>query len=309
MLCRETECGSDFTARLEMDRLPPIHPPTPQPGCGVKQPRSTLRTHPGGQGSAVTMRTSLSSDLGMRRALQLPPLSRGPVLTLPPEVRAPLPLPPTLPLRTKTTADFHGYTTQRLTTPPTGYTTQRLTTPPTGYTTQRLTTPPTGYTTQSLTTPTGYTTQSLTTPPTGYTTQSLTTPTGYTTQSLTTPTGYTTQSLTTPTGYTTQSLTTPTGYTTQSLTTPPTGEDVRLSLSSGDWRPVKAFFLTTFSSFLEVNAAFKREANGAFDTIDDSGVNTEFVYAVYDALLNTPPDVQKSVLKGIINSLLREWKG
>ncbi|XP_060794939.1 probable E3 ubiquitin-protein ligase HECTD2 isoform X2 [Neoarius graeffei] len=67
--------------------------------------------------------------------------------------------------------------------------------------------------------------------------------------------------------------------------------------------------MTTFESFLELNAAFKREANAPFNTIEDSGINTKFVNAVYDALLHTPPDTQKSVLKGIINSLLREWKG
>lgn len=30
---------------------------------------------------------------------------------------------------------------------------------------------------------------------------------------------------------------------------------------------------------------FQREANGSFNTIDDSGVNAKFVNAVYDALL------------------------
>uniref|UniRef100_A0A3Q0RS83 HECT-type E3 ubiquitin transferase n=1 Tax=Amphilophus citrinellus TaxID=61819 RepID=A0A3Q0RS83_AMPCI len=86
-------------------------------------------------------------------------------------------------------------------------------------------------------------------------------------------------------------------------------EDVERAVQSGDWREVREFYLTTFDSFIEVNAAFKREANGLFNTTEDSGVNTKFVNAVYDALLNTPQDIQKSVLKGIINSLLREWKG
>ncbi|XP_062859267.1 probable E3 ubiquitin-protein ligase HECTD2 isoform X2 [Trichomycterus rosablanca] len=86
-------------------------------------------------------------------------------------------------------------------------------------------------------------------------------------------------------------------------------EDVERATLSGDWRLVHDFYLTTFSSFLELNAAFKKEANAPFNTIEDSGINTKFVNAVYDALLHTPPDTQKSVLKGIINSLLREWKG
>uniref|UniRef100_A0A3Q1FKY3 HECT-type E3 ubiquitin transferase n=1 Tax=Acanthochromis polyacanthus TaxID=80966 RepID=A0A3Q1FKY3_9TELE len=86
-------------------------------------------------------------------------------------------------------------------------------------------------------------------------------------------------------------------------------DDVERAVQSGDWREVREFYLTTFDSFIEINAAFKREANGLFNTIEDSGVNAKFVNAVYDALLSTPQDIQKSVLKGIINSLLREWKG
>uniref|UniRef100_A0A3P9MBR3 HECT-type E3 ubiquitin transferase n=1 Tax=Oryzias latipes TaxID=8090 RepID=A0A3P9MBR3_ORYLA len=86
-------------------------------------------------------------------------------------------------------------------------------------------------------------------------------------------------------------------------------EDMDRATQSGDWREVRDFYLTTFESFIEINAAFKREANGLFNTIEDSGVNAKFVNAVYDTLLGTPQDIQKSVLKGIINSLLREWKG
>ncbi|XP_072301545.1 probable E3 ubiquitin-protein ligase HECTD2 [Eucyclogobius newberryi] len=86
-------------------------------------------------------------------------------------------------------------------------------------------------------------------------------------------------------------------------------EDMERAGLTGDWKEVREFYLTTFDSFIEINAAFKREANGSFNTTDDSGVNAKFVNAVYDALLNTPQDIQKSVLKGIINSLLREWKG
>uniref|UniRef100_A0A672NYC7 HECT-type E3 ubiquitin transferase n=1 Tax=Sinocyclocheilus grahami TaxID=75366 RepID=A0A672NYC7_SINGR len=55
-------------------------------------------------------------------------------------------------------------------------------------------------------------------------------------------------------------------------------DDVERATISGDWKQVHDFYLTTFDSFLELNGAFK-------------------VYT------------QKSVLKGIINSLLREWKG
>ncbi|ELK36667.1 Putative E3 ubiquitin-protein ligase HECTD2 [Myotis davidii] len=86
-------------------------------------------------------------------------------------------------------------------------------------------------------------------------------------------------------------------------------EDVEKAKSSGDWKAVHDFYLTTFDSFPELNAAFKKDATTSFNTIEDSGINAKFVNAVYDALLNTPQDIQKTVLKGIINSLLREWKG
>ncbi|KAG8523605.1 putative E3 ubiquitin-protein ligase HECTD2 [Galemys pyrenaicus] len=96
---------------------------------------------------------------------------------------------------------------------------------------------------------------------------------------------------------------------TQSKTMKDFQEDVEKVKSSGDWKAVHDFYLTTFDSFPELNAAFKKDATASFNTIEDSGVNAKFVNAVYDALLNTPQDIQKTVLKGIINSLLREWKG
>ncbi|XP_062331173.1 probable E3 ubiquitin-protein ligase HECTD2 isoform X1 [Osmerus eperlanus] len=86
-------------------------------------------------------------------------------------------------------------------------------------------------------------------------------------------------------------------------------EDMDRATVSGDWRMVHEFYWTTFGSFLELNAAFKKEANAPFNMTEDSGINTKFVNAVYDALPLTPPDTQKAVLKGIINCLLREWKG
>uniref|UniRef100_A0A674B092 HECT-type E3 ubiquitin transferase n=1 Tax=Salmo trutta TaxID=8032 RepID=A0A674B092_SALTR len=79
-------------------------------------------------------------------------------------------------------------------------------------------------------------------------------------------------------------------------------EDIERAAVSGEWKHVHDFYLTTFDSFLELNAAFK-VANAPFNTIEDSGINTKFVNAVYDALLLTPPDTQRAVLKGIINSL------
>ncbi|XP_023402697.1 probable E3 ubiquitin-protein ligase HECTD2 isoform X3 [Loxodonta africana] len=64
-------------------------------------------------------------------------------------------------------------------------------------------------------------------------------------------------------------------------------EDVEKVKSSGDWKAVHDFYLTTFDSFPELNAAFKKDTTASFNTIEDSGVNAKFVNAVYDALLNT----------------------
>nr|XP_033799293.1 probable E3 ubiquitin-protein ligase HECTD2 isoform X2 [Geotrypetes seraphini] len=86
-------------------------------------------------------------------------------------------------------------------------------------------------------------------------------------------------------------------------------EDIDKARSARDWEAVHYFYLTTFDSFQELNATFKRDINAPFSSTEDSGVNTKFLNAVYDALLQTPQDIQKSVLKGIINSLLKEWKG
>lgn len=34
-------------------------------------------------------------------------------------------------------------------------------------------------------------------------------------------------------------------------------EDLKLAVQSGDWKEVREFYLTTFNSFIEINAAFK----------------------------------------------------
>uniref|UniRef100_A0A8C5U8D1 Uncharacterized protein n=1 Tax=Malurus cyaneus samueli TaxID=2593467 RepID=A0A8C5U8D1_9PASS len=70
-------------------------------------------------------------------------------------------------------------------------------------------------------------------------------------------------------------------------------DDMEKSKASGDWKAVHSFYSTTFDSFLEINAAFKVE-----------------MHCIFKIFIKTPPqDVQKSVLKGIINGLLQEWTG
>uniref|UniRef100_A0A8D2PAK1 Uncharacterized protein n=1 Tax=Zosterops lateralis melanops TaxID=1220523 RepID=A0A8D2PAK1_ZOSLA len=64
-------------------------------------------------------------------------------------------------------------------------------------------------------------------------------------------------------------------------------DDMEKSKASGDWKAVHNFYSTTFDSFLEINAAFKKDTNSSFNTIEDSGIDAKFVNVVYDALLNT----------------------
>ncbi|CAN0092590.1 unnamed protein product [Lampetra planeri] len=83
-------------------------------------------------------------------------------------------------------------------------------------------------------------------------------------------------------------------------------EDVESAQGSGDWSLVREFYARTFDSFQEVNSAFKKELHMG---LDGAGVHIALLDAVYDVILCTPAEVQKAALKGIINSLLREWRG
>ncbi|RXN01131.1 putative E3 ubiquitin-protein ligase HECTD2 [Acipenser ruthenus] len=83
-------------------------------------------------------------------------------------------------------------------------------------------------------------------------------------------------------------------------------EDMEKAKTSGDWTSVHDFYLTTFDSFLEVNAAFKKDANAPFNTIEDSGINTKFLNAVYDSILSTNPQYTSTSTYVIFAHLLRQ---
>ncbi|KAH0623603.1 hypothetical protein JD844_006529 [Phrynosoma platyrhinos] len=86
-------------------------------------------------------------------------------------------------------------------------------------------------------------------------------------------------------------------------------EDIEKAKLTGEWKIVYDFYSTTFDSFLEINATFKKCMDGPFNSIEDCGVDAKFVNEVYDTLFSAPQDIQKCVLKGVINGLLQEWKG
>ncbi|ELU04155.1 hypothetical protein CAPTEDRAFT_93626 [Capitella teleta] len=76
----------------------------------------------------------------------------------------------------------------------------------------------------------------------------------------------------------------------------------------GVWNPVQEFYAVTFESFSQLNSTFKKEPSKDYRSTDDSGINLNFVYTVYEVLENLPQDAQKHVLKSIINSLLKDRK-
>nr|XP_060624725.1 probable E3 ubiquitin-protein ligase HECTD2 [Anolis sagrei ordinatus] len=86
-------------------------------------------------------------------------------------------------------------------------------------------------------------------------------------------------------------------------------EDIEKAKLTGEWKTVYDFYSTTFDSFLEINTTFKKYMDGPFNSVEDCGVDAKFVNDVYDTLLSAPQDIQKCVLKGVINGLLQEWKG
>ncbi|XP_021361218.1 probable E3 ubiquitin-protein ligase HECTD2 isoform X1 [Mizuhopecten yessoensis] len=85
-------------------------------------------------------------------------------------------------------------------------------------------------------------------------------------------------------------------------------EDVKYAKETGNWKVVQEFYSTTFNCFLEINAVFKRDPNKEYKTLEESGLKLELVNFVYDLLPNLPQDIQKCVLKSIINSLLKDKK-
>nr|XP_022337082.1 probable E3 ubiquitin-protein ligase HECTD2 [Crassostrea virginica] len=83
-------------------------------------------------------------------------------------------------------------------------------------------------------------------------------------------------------------------------------EDVLLAKESGNWKVVQDFYATTFESFLEINAIFKRDPCKEYKTVEEPGLKFELVQMVYEILLKLPQEIQKVVLKSVINSLLKD---
>ncbi|KAK3590225.1 hypothetical protein CHS0354_041290 [Potamilus streckersoni] len=83
-------------------------------------------------------------------------------------------------------------------------------------------------------------------------------------------------------------------------------QDIRKARETGDWKWVQDFYAKTFDSFVDVNTTFKRNPSKEYKTIEDPGLKFDLIDTVYDLLLGLPQDIQKTVLKSIINCLLKD---
>ncbi|XP_064600121.1 probable E3 ubiquitin-protein ligase HECTD2 [Liolophura sinensis] len=95
-------------------------------------------------------------------------------------------------------------------------------------------------------------------------------------------------------------------YPIRTKTTGQLEQDIKMAKEKDDWTPVQEFYATTFDSFLELNALFKRDPNKEFRSTEDCGLKQDLVDSVLDHLLDVPQEIQKVVLKCIINSMLKD---
>ncbi|KAK3710761.1 hypothetical protein QZH41_005390 [Actinostola sp. cb2023] len=85
--------------------------------------------------------------------------------------------------------------------------------------------------------------------------------------------------------------------------------DWRAAKASGDYKSIQTFLTCTFDSFNDINAVFKKREECLGDEDQDgSFLDHDFVRITYDIVLTLPQEVQKAVLKSIINGLLQDMK-
>ncbi|XP_073238987.1 probable E3 ubiquitin-protein ligase HECTD2 [Porites lutea] len=84
--------------------------------------------------------------------------------------------------------------------------------------------------------------------------------------------------------------------------------DWREATASGDYQSLLEFLTRTFDSFSELVSVFKRKDDYDPEEFSESGIDYDFVRITYEIVLSLPQDVQKNVLKSVINSLLQDIK-
>ncbi|XP_068745773.1 probable E3 ubiquitin-protein ligase HECTD2 [Montipora capricornis] len=84
--------------------------------------------------------------------------------------------------------------------------------------------------------------------------------------------------------------------------------DWRMAMASGEYQGLLGFLTSTFDSFSEMVSVFTRKDDFDPEEFGESGIDHDFVRITYDIVLSLPQDVQKNVLKSVINSLLQDIK-
>nr|XP_039250042.1 probable E3 ubiquitin-protein ligase HECTD2 [Styela clava] len=83
---------------------------------------------------------------------------------------------------------------------------------------------------------------------------------------------------------------------------------------------MQEFYRATFDSFTSISSTFKKRSENpklqiqqnrsqSASQLNDPLIEQKFVGMMYELLLEMPQETQKTVLKGIINCLLNEWRG
>ncbi|CAG2240326.1 SON [Mytilus edulis] len=73
-------------------------------------------------------------------------------------------------------------------------------------------------------------------------------------------------------------------------------DDIKNAKEKDNWKIVQDFYSTTFDSFMEINAVFKRDPGKEYKSTEDPGLKWDFVQIVFDNLLDTKPVDIRSII-------------
>ncbi|XP_066277457.1 probable E3 ubiquitin-protein ligase HECTD2 isoform X2 [Branchiostoma lanceolatum] len=84
-------------------------------------------------------------------------------------------------------------------------------------------------------------------------------------------------------------------------------DDAAQAHSSGSFKTLQEFYSTSFDSFYQLVGTFQEESTTITrNPVEHPGVSARLLDAVYSELMELPQDIQKVVLRGIVNSLLQK---
>ncbi|XP_035672517.1 probable E3 ubiquitin-protein ligase HECTD2 [Branchiostoma floridae] len=83
-------------------------------------------------------------------------------------------------------------------------------------------------------------------------------------------------------------------------------DDATQAHSSGNFKTLQEFYSTSFDSFYQLVGTFQEESSTTRNPTEHPGVAVQLLDAAYSELMELPQDIQKVVLRGIVNSLLQK---